>query len=69
MINFYLKQCLSAITWNKKHLSKLYVPITCALEKRFFAVAILLKVCESFLFGQSRKTSSFFRLHEFSLDI
>ena len=36
--------------------SKEVVPITCTLEKRFFAVAVLLKVGESFLFRQSKKT-------------
>ena len=53
--NFYKKQCLPVITRNIKHLSKQVAPITCALEKRLFAVAIILKVCELFLFRQSKK--------------
>ena len=54
--NFYKKQCLPLVTWNKINLSKQVVPITYPLDKRFFAVAILLKVCESFPFRQSKKT-------------
>ena len=55
-MNFYKKHCLPVVTWNKNNLSKQVVPITYTLEKRFFEVAILLKVCESFLFRQSKKT-------------
>ena len=45
-INFYKKQCLPVIASNKKHLLKQVVPITYALERRFFAAAILLKVLD-----------------------
>ena len=37
-INFE-KKCLPVIIWNKKHLSKQFVSITCSVEKGFFAVA------------------------------
>ena len=53
-LNFYKKTLSSSCTWNKNDLSKQVVPITYTLEKRFFAVAILLKVFESFLFRQSK---------------
>ena len=33
------KQCLSAITENKKYSSKQVVPITCELEKNYFTAA------------------------------
>ena len=56
MINFLKKHCLPVITCNKNNLSKQVVSMTYTLEKRFFAVAILLKVCKSFLFRQSKKT-------------
>ena len=55
-INFYEKYCLPIATWNKNNLSKQVVPIIYTLEKRFFTVTILLKVCELFLFRQSKKT-------------
>ena len=54
-INFYKKQCLLVTTSNNKNLLKQVLPITYTSEKRFFAVALLLKVCESFLFRQSKK--------------
>ena len=54
-MNFYKKHCFSVVAWNKHDLSKQTVPITYKLEKKFFAAAILLKVCESFLFRQSKK--------------
>ena len=38
-INFYGKQCLPVITWNKNHLSKQLVTITHTLEIKLFAVA------------------------------
>ena len=56
MADIYKKQCIPIITWNKKYLSKQVVPITYTLEKRFFAVPTFLKVCELFLFRQSKKT-------------
>ena len=37
-INFYKKLCLPVITWNRKHLSKQVLPITCNMEKMVFAV-------------------------------
>ena len=55
-INFCEKTCLSVATWNKIDISQQVVPITYTLEKRFFAVALRLKVYESFLFRQSKKT-------------
>ena len=55
-INFYEKHCLPVVTWSKNNSSKQVVPIICSLEKRFFAVTILVKVCELFLFRQSKKT-------------
>ena len=39
-----------------KKISKHVVPIIYPLAKRIFAVAILLKVCESFLFRQGKKS-------------
>ena len=51
-MNFYKKHCLTVATWNKHILLKQIISITYTLEKRFFAVAILLKVFESFLFRQ-----------------
>ena len=53
MINFYKKQCLPVITRNKRYLSKQVLPKNYALEKMFFVVAMLLKVCELFLLRQS----------------
>lgn len=49
-----------AVTWNKSILLKQVAPITYRLKKRFFAVAIYLKVCKSFLH---------FGLFESSLDL
>ena len=66
--NFYKKHCLPVVTWNKNNLSKQIVPITYQLEKRFFAVAMLLKVCESFLFREQKKLAVYFGLYESSLD-
>ena len=37
---------------------KQVVPITYTMEKRFFAVAKILKVCESFPFRQSKEACS-----------
>ena len=37
--NFYKKQCLPGITWNKKHLPKQIISITYKLEKISFAAA------------------------------
>ena len=54
-INFCKKHCLEVVTWNKNNLMKQVVPITYTPKKRFAAVAILLKVCESFLFRESKK--------------
>ena len=34
----FIKNCLSVITWNEKHLSKQVVPATNTLEKTFSAV-------------------------------
>ena len=45
-INFYKKQRFPVITRNKKHLSK--------QDNRIFTVAMLLKVCELFIFRQSK---------------
>ena len=59
-INFYKKHCPQLVTWNKNNLSKQVVPITHTMEKRFCAVAILFKVCELFLFRQSKKTCGIF---------
>ena len=38
-INFYEKQQLLVLTWNKKHSSKQGVSITYTLEKKFLAAA------------------------------
>ena len=56
-MNFYKKHYLLVVTWNKTNLLKQVAPITYTLEKRFFAVDVLLKVCQLFLFRQSKKTS------------
>ena len=66
-ISFYKKHCLPVVTWNKNNLSKQIVPIKHTLKKRFFAVVILLKVCESFLFRQSEKLVVYFGLYGSSL--
>ena len=55
--NFLLKKCCLVITRNKKYLLKQVVPTTCAPEKMFFAPAILLKICELFLFRQTSRYS------------
>ena len=68
MADIYKRQCIPIITWNKKYLSKQVVPITYTLEKRFFAVPTFLKVCELFLFRQSKKLVLCFCLYESSLD-
>ena len=52
-IKFSKKLCLSCITWNKKHLSKQVVAVTCTLENFFFFKLLLSKVFELFLFRQS----------------
>ena len=67
-INFYKRQCFPVITWNKKHLLKQVVPMTYTLEKRFFAAVILLTICESFLFRESKKNVVYFSLYESSLN-
>ena len=67
-IDFYQKDCLPVVTWNKNNLSKQIVPITYTLEKRFFAVAILLKVCESSLSDRVKELVVYFGLHESSMD-
>ena len=66
-ISFYKKHCLPVVTWNKNNLSKQIVPMKHTLKKRFFAVVILLKVCESFLFRQSEKLVVYFGLYGSSL--
>ena len=38
-INFYKKQSVLVITWNKKYLSKQVMSITYTLEKTFLAAA------------------------------
>ena len=55
MINFYKKHCLTVVAWNKNNLSKQVVPVTYTLEKRFFVVAILLRVFELFLLTQNKR--------------
>ena len=59
--NFYKKHCLPVMTWNKKHLSKQVIPIKYTVEKSLFAVAMLLKVCKSFLLRKSKITCSVLR--------
>ena len=54
-INFYKKPCLLVVTCNKNDLLKQGVQITYTLKRRFFAFAILLKVCEAVFFRQSKK--------------
>ena len=66
-INFYKKHCLPVVTCNKNSLSKKVAPMTYTLKKRFFVVAILLKVCASFLFRQSKTLVVYFGLYEFSI--
>ena len=66
-ISFYKKHYLPVVTWNKNNLSKQIVPIKHTLKKRFFAVVILLKVCESFLFRQSETLVVYFGLYGSSL--
>ena len=62
-INFYKKQCLPVITRKKKDSSKQAVLITYTLEKKVLQL-LLLKVCESFLFGESKKTVAYLGLYE-----
>ena len=40
VMNFFKKQCLSVITWKKKHSSKQAVSITCTMEKKVLAAAV-----------------------------
>ena len=56
-INFYKKQSLQVIRWNKKHLLKQVLQVTYTLEEKFFAV-VTFEVCESFLFRQGKRTCS-----------
>ena len=58
-INLYKKQYVLVITWNKN----IYRTKSCfaVFKKNFFVIAILLKVCESLLFRQSKKTYSILR--------
>ena len=63
-----VKDNLSVITRNKYHLSKQVMPMKYALEKRFFAAAILLKLCELLLFGERKKNRVYLGLYKFSLD-
>ena len=63
-----VKDNLSVFTRNKYHLSKQVMPMKYALEKRFFAAAILLKLCELLLFGERKKNRVYFGLYKFSLD-
>ena len=44
MMNFYNKQCLPVITWNKKHLMKRVLPKIYTLEKKIFALATFEKL-------------------------
>ena len=46
--------------------SKLRVPMTYTLEKRFFRAAIF-NICESLLFRGSKKVVVYFGLYQFSL--
>ena len=56
-MNFYNKQYLPVMTWNKSNYpSKLYQNIQTG--ESFFAVAALLKAYEQSLFRQNKKTSS-----------
>ena len=52
----------------KKDLSNNIIPVTYTLEKRFFAVAILLIVFESFLSRQSKTSCIILGLCDWSLD-
>ena len=54
-LDFCKKQCLPLITCNKKHLLK---KVNIHTEQTFFVQLLLLKVCESFLLRQSKKTCS-----------
>ena len=65
MKNFYKKQCLPVITWNKKHSLKKVISITYTPEKMFFAAATFegLRV----LFFWSKKIVVDFGLYESSL--
>lgn len=56
-MNFYNKQRLPVMTWNKDNYpDKVYQNIQ--IGESFFAVAALLKACEQSLFRQNKKTSS-----------
>ena len=81
-INFYKKQCLPVITWNKKHLSKQLLTIKYTLEKMLFAVAtfevffldrvknlVIYLVCMSLLWiSREDKTNLFFYMLTVSLN-
>ena len=54
VMNFYRKQCLSVIVWNKNHLPREVASITYTLES--FSQLLFLKVCDSFLSDRVKKT-------------
>ena len=57
-------KAIPVTTWSNKHSSKKVVPIIRTLDKKFFAATFLLKVCESFLFRESKNIVIYFGLHE-----
>ena len=67
-MNFY-KNYLPFGTYNKNNLLKQPVPITYTLLKKFFAVAIILKVCELFIFKQSKTTCSILGMYDSSWSV
>ena len=56
-ISLYKKECLPVITLNKKHSSKQVVSMIYTLGKNFLQL-LLFKVCEMFLFRQSKEVGS-----------
>ena len=56
-IKFSKKLCLSCITWNKKHLSKQVVAVTCTLENFFFLSCYFRRFLSRFFSGRVKKCS------------
>ena len=57
MISLYKKECLPVITRNKKHSLKQVVSMIYILGKDFLEL-LLFKVCEMFIFRQSKEVGS-----------
>ena len=54
-VNYYKKQCFPVISRTIKYSLKQVISITYTQEKKVFLQLLLLKVFESFLFGDSKQ--------------